>query len=421
MRDRFLGCAERQHGENGAEDLLLRDPVALRDVREHGRHEPVALLGEAARRLVDLRALFLARLDELRDAVELHLRVDRADVGVLVERVADTERLEAALQLLDERLVDRLLREETGAGAAHVALVEVDAVDDSLDGLIERAVVEDDVRRLAAELERQLLAGAGELALNRLADLGGAGERDLVDAVVVDERRARAPVAGDDVHDARRQLRLPQHVAEKERGERRRLRRLEDDGVAAGERRRKLPRQHQQREVPRDDLAGYPNRSRLAVRERVLELVRPARVVEEVRGRERQVDIAGLLDRLAAVQRLEDRELARALLQDAGDPEEVLRALRARQRGPAVRVCVAGGRDGAVDVLLRALAHRRERLLARGRDRRVRVRRRDPLAGNEVAVTLLEANDVARLGRRRVRPVLRSGRALRFLLDVSQG
>ena len=38
-----------------------------------------------------------------------------------------------------------------------------------------------------------------------------------------------------------------------------------------------------------------------AVREGVLELVGPARVVEEVRRGQRQVDVARLLDRLAAV------------------------------------------------------------------------------------------------------------------------
>src|ERR1051326_8786328 len=87
-----------------------------------------------------------------------------------------------------------------GARTADVALVEVDAVDDPLDRLVERAVVEDDVRRLPAELERQLLPGARELALDRLADLGRAGERDLVD-VALDDLGAGAPVAGDDVDD----------------------------------------------------------------------------------------------------------------------------------------------------------------------------------------------------------------------------
>ena len=92
----------------------------------------------------------------------------------------------------------------------------------------------------------------------------------------------------------------------------------------------------EQREVPRNDLARDAERLGLAVREGVLELVGPARVVEEVRGREREVDVAGLVDRLAAVQGLEHRELARALLDDAGDPVEVLRALGGRELRPAV-------------------------------------------------------------------------------------
>ena len=88
-----------------------------------------------------------------------------------------------------------------------------------------------------------------------------------------------------------------------------------------------------------------------AVRERVLELVGPARVVEEVRRGEREVDVAGLLDRLAAVQRLQHGELARALLEDPRDPEEVLRALGGGQRRPAVLERVAGGGDRGVDLL----------------------------------------------------------------------
>ena len=162
-------------------------------------------------------------------------------------------------------------------------------------------------------------------------------------------------VARDDVDDAGRQLRLTQDVAEQERAERRRLGGLQHDGVAARERRRDLPREHQQREVPRDDLPGDADRLRLPVREGVLELVGPAGVVEEVRGRERKVDVARLLDRLAAVQRLEHGELARALLQDARDPEQVLRALGARQRRPAVRECCARRADGRVDLLGRRL------------------------------------------------------------------
>ena len=73
-----------------------------------------------------------------------------------------------------------------------MALVEEDAVDDALDGLVERGVLEDDVRGLAAEFQRQFLAGAGDLALDGLADLGGAGEGDLVDAGMLTSAAPRA-------------------------------------------------------------------------------------------------------------------------------------------------------------------------------------------------------------------------------------
>ena len=158
---------------------------------------------------------------------------------------------------------DRLLHEQARAGAADVTLVEVDAVDDALDRLVERRVVEDDVGGLAAELERQLLVGAGDGALDRLADVGRAGERDLVDVGV--RRRARAPVSPAPVtmlttpggSSACRQI-----SAKQQRGQRRRLGRLQHDRVAARQRRRDLPRRHQQREVPRDDLAGDAERAR---------------------------------------------------------------------------------------------------------------------------------------------------------------
>ncbi len=130
----------------------------------------------------------------------------------------------------------------------------------------------------------------------------------------------------------------------------RRRGRLEHDRVAGGERRRDLPGQHQQREVPRDDLGGDAERPRDAARERVLELVRPARVVPEVGRRERDVDVAALLDRLARVHRLEDGELAAALLEDARDPEQVLRAFLAGERAPRAGLGAPRGTDRPVDV-----------------------------------------------------------------------
>ena len=118
--------------------------------------------------------------------------------------------------------------------------------------------------------------------------------------------------------------------------------------------------------------AATPSGLRDAARERVLELVRPARVVPEVRRGERDVDVAALLDRLARVHRLEDGELAAPLLEDPGDPEEVLRALLARQVGPRPAPGAHGGCDGPVDVRGRRLRDPGERQLGRRIDARER-------------------------------------------------
>ena len=300
-------------------------------------------------------------------------------------------------------------------------LVEVDPVDDALDRLVERGVVEDDVRRLPAELERQAHVPPGELAHDQLADLGGTGERDLVDALVLDEMPAGRAVARDDVHDAGRKLRLPADIGEEESGQRRRLGRLQHDRVPARERRRDLPREHEQREVPGDDLRGDTDGPRRPVRKRVLELVGPPRVVEEVRRGERQVDVARLADRLAAVERLGHGELARALLEDARDTEEVLRALRGRDLAPAVleraeRAAVTA----RLDVLRPGERELEQLLLRRRRDRRERLTRPrlDLLAADEQAVALADLDDVARLRRRRVLPLERRRYGGGPLLDL---
>ncbi len=232
------------------------------------------------------------------------------------------------------------------------------------------------------------------------------GERDLVHVGVGDDARAGLARARYDVHDAGRQLGVANHLGEQQRREGRRLGGLEDDRVARRERRRELPRRHQQREVPRDHLAGDAERPRVPIRERVLELVRPPRVVEEVRGGERQVDVARLLDRLAAVHRLEHGELAGALLELARDPVQVLRPLAAGEIAPRLLECASGGRHRELDVLGARLGDLRERLLRRRVDglEPSPALRLDELAADEQPVPILQVDDLRRLRRVRVLP-----------------
>ena len=110
---------------------------------------------------------------------------------------------------VDELLVDRPLHEDAAARRADLALVDEDAEQRAVDRGLEVGVGEEDVRRLAAELERDLLQRVGRAPHDDLADLGAAGERDLVDVRVRDDRRAgRFADARDDVDDAGRQPRL---------------------------------------------------------------------------------------------------------------------------------------------------------------------------------------------------------------------
>ena len=135
----------------------------------------------------------------------------------------------------------------------------------------------------------------------------------------------------------------------------------------------------------------------------VLELVGPAGVVEEVGRGERHVDVAGLLDRLAVVDRLEHGELAAALLDDARDPVEVLARARCRASGPR---CVKA-RRAALTALSTSASSASAISASTSSVLGVMVLKRlavpvDELAVDEQAVRRLDVDDRAGLGGRGV-------------------
>src|SRR5690606_2300850 len=301
-------------------------------------------------------------LDELTDPVELHGCDDGADVDALVERIAHAQRLHARAQPVDQRVRHAFLREYARARAAHLTLVEPDRVDHALDYAVKVGIVEDDEGRLAAQLERELLPGTRGRDADEAADFGGSRECDLVHAIVVDERLARATVARDDVHDAGGQANLLAQLRETQRRERRELGGLEYHRVPHGQCRRDLPREHEQREVPRDDLADDADglvSGELGARE-----LRPPRVVVEVPGDERDVDVTGLADGLAVVERLEHREHARVLLYAPRNGVQVAGARVVGERAPC-RERSSRGTHRRVDVGSTALRDGGKRLCGR--------------------------------------------------------
>ncbi len=223
---------------------------------------------------------------------------------------------------------------------------------------------------------------------------------------MTDDRGARVASARDDVDDAGWQACIADHFGELHCRQRRRLRRLQHHGVAAGERRRDLPGRHEQRKIPRDDLASHAEWPRVAAGKRVLEFVGPARVIEEMRGRQRYVDIARFADRLAAVERLDDGKLAGTLLQDPRDAVDVLAAIGRLHLRPGAVESLAGRLDGAVDI--RFCRHRDAGKTLFGR--RVdgleitAFGRFDEIAADEQPVAVLDRHVVGAFRRRRILP-----------------
>ena len=173
---------ERRDRRDRAEDLLPVDLGVVgyvdqdrRRVEEAGA--AVRLAADHDRRTGRDRAVHEPghRLDRL-------LVDERAHVGAVVLAAAEGERTHPVGELLGELVGDRGVHQEPvrgGAGLAHVAhLGEHRAVDRSVDV----GVVEDQERRVAAELHADPLQLVGGLLDQLLPDPGGAGEADLAQA-----------------------------------------------------------------------------------------------------------------------------------------------------------------------------------------------------------------------------------------------
>ena len=148
-------------------------------------------------------------------------------------------------------------------------------------------------------------------------DLAGrvfAGEGDLVDVHVAAEGRAGGRAeAGHDVDDAVGEAGFLGQLRHAQGGQRRLLGGLQDDGAAGRQGRTPLPRLHQQREVPGDDLADDADRLVAGVAEvrpfdgnrLAVDLVGPAGVVAIALDGQRQVGVEGVAVGLAVVERFE--------------------------------------------------------------------------------------------------------------------
>jgi hypothetical protein len=97
--------------------------------------------------------------------------------------------------------------------------------------------------------------------LQTAADRRGAGEGDLVDSRVIEERRSHIASAGDNVDNSGWQVRIGNDLSQYQDRQRCGFGWLDHYRVSGRQRRRDLPGGHQQRKVPGDDLSGHSQRS----------------------------------------------------------------------------------------------------------------------------------------------------------------
>ena len=154
-------------------------------------------------------------------------------------------------------VVDRALDQQPRAGGAALAGVLDQRADDRGDGGVEVGVGEDDVGRLAAELQLDRREPARARLGDQRAGRGGADERHVVDARVLGERGPGRAVPGRDLDHPARDARGLGQLGEPQRRDRGQLRGLDDHRVARRQRRRGAAGHDLQRVVPRDDLRAH--------------------------------------------------------------------------------------------------------------------------------------------------------------------
>ena len=288
---------------------------------------------------------------------------------VAVGGIADLQRLDRRHEVLEQGVVDLRPGDDARAGGAVLAGVPEAGDLDPLRDLLGVGIVEDDHRRLAAELEVHALQRVGGVLRDQLAGLDVARQRDEPDVGMLDQALACGhAVAGHDLQHAFRDHVLRQ-LDEAEQRKRRLLGRLQDVHVAGGEARAHLPDSHHQRVVPRADAGDDPDRLPANQRRVPLdvlacrlpfEVARRAREEAQVVGGERHL-VARDHQRLADVARLDLRELLGVVLEDLRELVQELRPLLRRRVEPLGQRLLRA-LDDLVDLVGRHVRHRVDRL-----------------------------------------------------------
>ena len=271
---RLFFAVKHQHREHRAEDFLANDAHAIAAAGEDRRRDEVSagharhLHAPAAER--QRRAFGDAAVDVGHHLVGVRTRDQRTDLGRRVHRVAHAQQGAAFQQPRQETLCHATLHEYAGAVGADLALgVEV-AHHRGGHRLLDIGVVENQQRRLAAELHRHPLERCRCGLHHFFAGGNRPGQRHLGHVGVCGEQGAGVATPLQHVENARWNPGLQVNFGQLERGHRCQLGGLEDHRVARRQRRRRFPAGDLQRVVPGPYSYAHAQRLAPGVREGVL-------------------------------------------------------------------------------------------------------------------------------------------------------
>src|SRR6266705_2481992 len=259
--DRFFFVLEAEEWRDRAEGLLLRYFHAGVDVGEDGGLEEGTAEGVALAAGQEFRAFGERVADVLFDFLHRGLVDERALHDAGLHAVADFHRLHLLGGLGIDKDKDLVLHEQAVRAHAGLAGVPVLGGERAFDRGIEVGVVEDDERRVAAELHGSLLHGLRALLEQYLADRGRPGECDFAHQGIGGHFAPdRGGAAGEHAEDTLWNSRALAQFSHRERRVRGRGRGFQDHGAARGERRARFAGDHGVGEIPRRDRRAHADR-----------------------------------------------------------------------------------------------------------------------------------------------------------------
>ena len=395
--DRLVEAPGAHHRQHRPEDLVLVDlHVGAHMVEQAAAHEVallVALQLQATAVDHEFGAFLHALVDIAHHLVPVLARHQRTHLRLRIEARPDLQRRHARRQLLHQPVADIAHRDGNRDRHAALACRAIARTDQRIGHLVEVGVGHDHHVVLGAAQRLHALIHARARVIDVLADRRGAHERDRRHVGMMQQGVDRHLVAVQHLEDAGRQARLGEQLGQQHRRGGILLRRLQDEGIAAGHGHGAHAARDHDREVERRDARHHAQR--LADRPRIhvggdlfgevaLHVVGDA--AGEFHDLQAAPDLAlGIVEGLAVLQRHQARQIVEALFHQALEIEHHALAPERRRRRPR-DLRLPGELDRVVDLGCGGERHHRRHLAGRrvGDVALPAARARDPLVADVV-------------------------------------